>query len=233
MEGFSLQSLLNSLDNTAMTFTAADVFLTIALSFGLTLVIAWTYRATHHGSSYSQTFTQTLVILSMVVGVVMLIIGSNIARAFTLVGALSIVRFRNAVKETRDVGFIFLAMAVGMACGTRFYLLAIVSTVVICLLIWLMVRQDMFEKTVTEQVLKIRVPADIPYEHLFDDAFARFLARADLMGIETAQGGMLTELVYAVEFKKGATAQSLLNVLRQLNDNNKILLVTGYHEVDL
>ena len=233
MEGFSLQSLLNSLDNTAMTFTAADVFLTIALSFGLTLVIAWTYRATHHGSSYSQTFTQTLVILSMVVGVVMLIIGSNIARAFTLVGALSIVRFRNAVKETRDVGFIFLAMAVGMACGTRFYLLAIVSTVVICLLIWLMVRQDMFEKTVTEQVLKIRVPADIPYEHLFDDVFARFLARADLMGIETAQGGMLTELVYAVEFKKGATAQSLLNVLRQLNDNNKILLVTGYHEVDL
>ena len=105
--------------------------LTIVLSFVLTMMIAFVYRATHRGTSYSQSFVQTLIILSMVVGVVMLIIGSNIARAFTLVGALSIVRFRNAVKETRDVGFIFFAMAIGMACGTRFYLLAIVSTLVI------------------------------------------------------------------------------------------------------
>ena len=66
--------------------------------------------------------------MGTVVSLIMLIIGSNVARAFALVGALSIIRFRNAMKETRDVGFIFLVMAMGMAVGTRFYLLAIFAT---------------------------------------------------------------------------------------------------------
>ncbi len=233
MEVIDFNSLLRSLENTTQVFTTLDVVLTITLSFALSMVIAWTYKNTHHGSSYSQTFVQTLIILAMVVGIVMLIIGSNIARAFTLVGALSIVRFRNAVKETRDVGFIFFAMAIGMACGTRFYLLAIVSTVLISLLIWVMVREDMFGKTIRDNILKIRIPADIPYERLFDAVFDRYLVRVDLMGLETVQAGMLTELVYGVELKKDASAQSLLDELRQLNQNNKVLLITGSHEVDL
>jgi hypothetical protein len=233
MPELDLNTFLRSLDNTGVTFTAADVLLTIVLSFALALVIAWTYKGTHHGSSYSQSFVQTLVILAMVVGVVMLIIGSNIARAFTLVGALSIVRFRNAVKETRDVGFIFFTMAIGMACGTRFYLLGIIATVVICGLIWLMVRRDMFAKEVREQVLKIRVPADVRYEQLFDAAFDLYLTRADLLGLEVVQAGMLTELVYGVELKPGASPQALLDDLRRLNDNNKVMLITGYQEVDL
>ena len=94
------------------------------LSFVLCAVVGFVYRVTHRGISYSQTYVQTLVFMGMVVSLVMLVVGSNIARAFALVGALSIIRFRNAIKETRDVGFIFLAMAIGMATGTRFYILA-------------------------------------------------------------------------------------------------------------
>lgn len=70
----------------------------------------------------------TLVMCGMIIGAVMLIIGSNVARAFSLVGALSIIRFRNAVKDPRDVAFIFLAMAIGMACGTGFYLIGVTLT---------------------------------------------------------------------------------------------------------
>ncbi|OUC07886.1 membrane protein, partial [Litorilinea aerophila] len=118
--------LLQQLHDATEVFTVQDVVITVVLSFLLSLVIAWVYRETHRGATYVQSFVHTLILMSMVVGIVMLIIGSNIARAFTLVGALSIVRFRNAIKETRDVGFIFFAMAIGMACGTRFYLLAII-----------------------------------------------------------------------------------------------------------
>ena len=76
--------------------------------------------------------------MGMVVSIIMLIVGANIARAFSLVGALSIIRFRNAIKETRDVGFVFFAMAIGMATGTKFYLLAIVAAVIISLVILLL-----------------------------------------------------------------------------------------------
>src|SRR5687767_15907593 len=105
-------------------FTLTDVALVLVLSAALSLMVGWVYRFTHRGTSYSQSFAQTLVVVSMTTALIMLIIGSNIARAFTLVGALSVIRFRNAVKETRDVTFMFVAMAMGMAVGTGFYMLA-------------------------------------------------------------------------------------------------------------
>ena len=171
--------------------------------------------------------------MSMVVAMIMLIISSNIARAFSLVGALSIVRFRNAVKDTRDVGYIFFAMAVGMACGTRFYLVAIIATVVIGFLLWAMVRLDLFAKEVTERLLKIRLPSDLAHEALFDDVFEQYLARYSLVTMETVQAGTLMELVFSVEIKKGADLQAFFAAIRNLNANNKVVLVSGQPEVDL
>jgi hypothetical protein len=169
----------------------------------------------------------------MVVSIVMLIIGSNIARAFALVGALSIVRFRNAVKETRDVGFIFYAMAVGMACGTRFYVLATVATAIISGLVWFMTNSNMFAKEAAPLFLKVRLPGDMPYATLFDGVFTRFLNRYDLVAIETVQAGTLVELAYSVELKRGADPQAFLAELGELNDHNKVVLITGQQEVDL
>lgn len=226
-------SLLGALQDTTEVFTVEDVILTIVISFLLALVIGWVYRETHRGVAYSQSYVQTLVLMTMVVGIVMLVIGSNIARAFTLVGALSIVRFRNAIKETRDVGYIFFAMAVGMACGTRFYLLAVVATAIICALLWAMDRYNFFAKDAAVQLLKVRLPSDIPYATVFDDLFDRYLVRADLVAMETVQAGTLTELVYSVQLKRGVDQQAFLREVAALNDNNKVVLITGQQEIDL
>jgi uncharacterized membrane protein YhiD involved in acid resistance len=229
------QNLLSQLFQQDATdvFNVADVVLVITLSFLLSMVIARVYQVTYKGVSYTQSYVHTLIMMSMVVAVIMLIIGSNIARAFALVGALSIVRFRNAVKDSRDVGYIFFAMAVGMACGTRFYLLAVVSTLIISFILWGMSTLNLFAREMREQILKVRLPSDMRYESLFDRPFARFLARYELIGVETVQAGALTELVYDVELRKQSDAQAFMNELRKLNDNNKVALLTGYHEVDL
>ncbi len=228
-----IDTLFSVFQDATNVFSVADVLLTIVLSFLLSLVIGWVYKTTYKGVSYTQSYVHTLMMLSMVVAIVMLIIGSNIARAFTLVGALSIVRFRNAVKDTRDVGYIFFSMAIGMACGTRFYLLAIISTFVISFLWWGMSRLDMFAKDVREQILKIRLPGDLRYERLFDRVFSEYLARSSLIAMETVQAGMLTELVYGIEFRKRVDVQAFMEELRLLNDNNKVALITGHQEVDL
>lgn len=214
-------------------FSVADVVLVTILSFLLSLVIARVYQITYKGVSYIQSYVHTLIMMSMIVAIIMLIIGSNIARAFALVGALSIIRFRNAIKDTRDVGYIFFAMAVGMACGTRFYLLAIIATFIISFILWGMATLNLFAKDVREQILKIRLPGDIRYERLFENVFARYLNRFSLIAVETVQAGTLTELIYGVELKKPDDAQAFMNELRQLNDNNKVALITGYHEIDL
>jgi uncharacterized membrane protein YhiD involved in acid resistance len=226
-------AFLAALQDTTEVFTSYDIVLTIVLSFVLSLLIGYVYQRTHRGVAYSQSYVQTVVLMAMVVGIIMLVIGSNIARAFTLVGALSIVRFRNAVKETRDVGYIFFAMAIGMACGTRFYLLAVIATVVICALLWAMDHFNFFAKESASHLLKIRLPADMPYATLFESLFARYLNRYELVAMETVQAGTLLELVYSVELKRGADVQAFLSELATLNDNNKVVLVTGQQEVDL
>lgn len=229
----SLNDLLTNLGDATNAFTLSDVLLTIIISFVLALLIGWVYKITHRGTAYSQSYIHTLVLMSMVVAVIMLIIGSNIARAFTLVGALSIIRFRNAIKETRDVGYIFLAMAVGMAAGTRFYTLGVIATLTICFLLWIMSKFDMFASEVREQLLKIRLPADMPYQTLFDEPFTQYLSRVDLVAMETVQAGMLLELVYSISFKKSDQIPAFLEALRVLNNNNKIVLITGRDTVDL
>jgi hypothetical protein len=224
---------LATLQDATEAFTVQDVLVTVTLSFVLSLIVGKVYQTTHRGVAYSQSYVQTLVMMGMIVAVVMLVIGSNIARAFTLVGALSVVRFRNAIKETRDVGFIFFAMAVGMACGTRFYLLAVVATLAISTLIWAMTHFNFFAKQAAVQLLKIRLPGDMPYAMIFEDPFTRYLNRHELIAMETVQAGTLTELVYSVEMKRGADAQAFLTALSALNANNKVVLVTGQQEVDL
>jgi uncharacterized membrane protein YhiD involved in acid resistance len=226
-------NFLNSLQDATDVFSVSDVLFTTILSFLLSLVIAWVYKTTYKGVSYTQSYVHTLIMMSMIVAVIMLIIGSNIARAFSLVGALSIIRFRNAVKDTRDVGYIFFAMAIGMACGTRFYLLAIIATFIISFMLWGMTSLNLFAKDVREQILKIRLPGDMRYERLFEAVFASYLARFHLIAVETVQAGTLTELVYDVEFKRQADQHAFMEELRRINNNNKVALISGHHEVDL
>src|SRR5215204_215666 len=152
------------------TFSVGDISIALSLSFVLSAMIGWVYRFTHRNVSYSQSYVQTLVILGMLIALIMLVVGSNIARAFALVGALSVVRFRNAIKETRDVGFIFLAMGVGMATGTRFFILAVVATVVICGAVFIMERFNWFKLDLQSQILKVQVPAGDDYSARLDDA---------------------------------------------------------------
>lgn len=216
------------------TFSVADVLLSLGLSFATSVVVAWVYRSTHKNISYSQGYVQTLVMLGMLISLIMLIVGSNIARAFALVGALSVVRFRNAIKETRDVGFIFLVMGIGMACGTRFYSLAIIATVVICAVILLMNRFNWFALNVQRQVVKVQVPTDgEDYGHLIDDVLIHHTDEYELISTETVRGGALLESAYTARLKKGVKPGELIERLRMINAGQKATVLTGYDQTDL
>ncbi len=214
-------------------FTVTDIAIVLALSFVLSALIGLIYRHTHRGTSYSQSFAQTLVLMGMITALIMLIIGSNIARAFSLVGALSVIRFRNAVKETRDVGFMFFTMAIGMACGTRFYLLGALGTATIAAVLVVMHRADVFSKEVHERLLRIRIPAEQDQARILDPVFRKFLDAARLIAIETVAGGVLQEVVYPVVLKRRMEPQAFLEAIRAVTNNNKVSLVVGQQEVDL
>ena len=226
-------TIFDGFEDLTGTFAVADIVLALLLAFALSAVVGYVYRMTHSGVSYSQSYVQTLVILGMLVSLIMLVIGSNLARAFSLVGALSIVRFRNAVKETRDVAFLFLAMAIGMATGTRFYSLAGVATVAICGAIVLMDRFDWFRLDVGTHVVKVQVPADEDRTSAIDDVFLRMTDAADLVSIESARGGSINELVYSVRLKRNVLPTSLLQEMRERTGGLRVTVLTGYDRTDI
>jgi hypothetical protein len=215
------------------TFSVGDIAIALSLSFLLSAMIAWVYRFTHRNVSYSQSYVQTLVILGMLIALIMLVVGSNIARAFALVGALSVVRFRNAIKETRDVGFIFLVMGVGMAAGTRFYTLAIVAAITISLIIVVMYRFNWFASNVQRQVVKVQVPPDGNYPQHVQDVLITLTSEFELVSIESIRGGALTELMYTVRLKKGTEPSELISKLGERTGGQRVTVLTGYDQTDL
>jgi uncharacterized membrane protein YhiD involved in acid resistance len=226
MDFFNIQDLSGE-------FSVMDVVLVMVLSFVLSAFIGWIYKITHRGTSYTQSFVFTLVLNGMIVAVVMMIVGSNIARAFSLVGALSIIRFRNAVKETRDVGFIFFTMAIGMAIGTRFYLLGVIAAIVISLVILLMTRFNWYAREMSSQILRIQIPNGAPFDTLFDKAFVKYTSSSELISVDSVHSGMMTDLTYSIGIKKSSQIQEFLTEIRNLNGDNKVTLIAGYNGTDL
>lgn len=110
---------------------SGDVISSLVVALLCGIVIALIYRRTYRGTSYAPSFVRSMVILPMVTALVMLVIGSNLARAFGLVGAMSIIRFRTAVKDTHDIVFIFFTLAVGLASGVGMYAAAWLGTAAI------------------------------------------------------------------------------------------------------
>ncbi len=215
------------------TFGFWELLITLVLSFGLLLVLVYFYRQSHRGLSYSVTFVHAMVLLGVTVSVIMLIIGSNIARAFTLVGALSIIRFRNPIKDSRDVAFLFVAMGIGMAVGTGFYLTAVMFTLFISFMAYALTRFEIGATKRREVLLKLHVPAALDYHTAFTDIFHRALREQSLLSVETVRDGASLELVYSVEFRTGANEGAFLADMRGVTQGGKVVMLTGQENIDV
>ena len=112
----------------------SDALIAIALAFALSLFIVFIYRSTYAGVSYSRNFAGCLMMLSMVTALVIMVVSSNVVLSMGMVGALSIVRFRTAVKEPTDTAFMFWAIATGIICGAGYVSIAVLVTLLLGLL---------------------------------------------------------------------------------------------------
>jgi hypothetical protein len=209
-----------------------EILFALFLSFGLTWLIASVYRATFRGPKFSQDYVHTLMILGTVVTVVVMVVrnGNDVeksqATAFGMFAAFSIIRFRTSLAEARDIGFIFLAMASGLAVGARQYALASATTIVILAIITMFSRGNWFAPSRASHFLRIRVTNDIDYDTAFSEIFERCLDQFDLLSVETIQAGMMTELRYSVCMKEGCKPSDLVTGVQIANGNNRVLLTS-------
>lgn len=209
---------------TGAAVSIAEVILIVLLSSVIGLLIAVVYRSTYRGSEYSQEFSVTLVMLCVIISVVVTAIGSNVARAFSFAGALSIIRFRTAMGNPRDIAFVLFSVSAGLCVGIGAYSYALIAVVVLFILVILMTRLNAFAPKGNNKRLKITIAENMNYEGVFDGILEKYCNFYHLKKVASTDLGTLFELVYDVEIKSGVSEKAMLDEIRCENGNLNLSL---------
>lgn len=192
--------------------TATLIASRLGLSLGLGFVVAWIYRVTQGRSGeQARGLMATLVLLSVLICMMTLVIGNNVARAFSLVGALAIVRFRTVVEDTRDTAFVIFAVSVGMAVGAGFLKVPFVA-IPVAGLAALAFRPRPGATDGVHQVV-VRITPGVTPEALIAEVVGRHTTEARVRSVLTARQGAAVETTYGVRFRDGSDARKVLDEL--------------------
>jgi uncharacterized membrane protein YhiD involved in acid resistance len=209
------------------TIFAGAVLVNVLLAFVLGLIISVIYRVTYKGYAYSATFVNTLIIISMVTSIVIMVIGSNLARAFGLVGAMSIIRFRSAVKDTRDIAFVFFALAAGMAGGSGNHMIGIIGCLIGSIIILVLYFTNYGQIFRQELLLKFWMIPEEGEEPVYMQVFNKYLSNNILINVRSARLGQFVELSFNVRFKRDDQYRLFIRDLSSLEGIDRVSLVMG------
>jgi uncharacterized membrane protein YhiD involved in acid resistance len=190
---------------------AANLF--VALGCGI--VIAMVYRFTYRGASYSSSFVNSLVLLSLITAVVILVIGNNLARAFGLVGAMSIIRFRTAVRDVQDIVFIFFSLSIGMAAGVGLNSVAIIGTLFICLIIILLDSTGFGRPARLKHLLQVTYTGTPEAETELQKILKKYCRRIQLMNVRNLPGQDGVEAFYHLSIRNLNKQTDFVRILRE------------------
>ena len=229
--------LLDSFFTTSGVAAPKPGFLEVSFAMGvsllLNLLIATIYRRTYKGTRYSQDYVQTLIMIGVVTTILIMVVAGNTAVAFGMFAAFSVIRFRRTLGQSRDLAFVFFAMAIGMVVGARYYDMAVVITLIVGTAIVILTKVDAFAPRRASHMLTLRMTSDMDFEQLLEPVFQQFSDRAQLVSVSSAQAGMMTELRYGLQLKLGASTPKLLDALHHVCGNNRVILTPTGNELDM
>jgi len=217
-----LENLFSS-QSVAEESTIFMILLAMVTATILSLIITKVYQVTFTGERYSQAFVHTIIMMSVIVSVVMNVISDNAGVAFGLFAIFSLIRFRSAVTDAKDIAYIFFGLCVGMTSGLYHFDLAIILTLFASFIFYLLYKFE-YGKGKDTQILKITVPENLNHENMFDDLFEEFTESHSLRQIETTNLGTMILYTYAIRSRNSTKDKELLDQIREKNANLKVSL---------
>lgn len=207
---------------TETTISAIPAIIIIIEGFVLGILIASCYMFSQKLSSYSKEYIVTLAVLPAIVSLIIMLVGSSVARALSLAGAFALVRFRSAQGTAKEIAFVFFSMAIGLACGLGFIFFAPIAAVLICTCLFIICKSKFGEKKSHEKLLKITIPEDLNYNGLFDDLFKEYTKEYVMKQVRTTNMGTLYELSYYIVIKDRMDEKQFIDSIRCRNGNLNI-----------
>ncbi len=221
MLDMTFSSIFGSADSLVGSVAASDFLLCCAASVALGAICAAVCMFRH---SYTKNFVVTLALLPLIVQMVITLVNGNLGAGIAVMGVFNLVRFRSVPGSAKDIGSVFLAMAVGLATGMGFLGLACVFTVVVALVNLLFVLTPFGRPREPGKTLRITIPEDLEYDGVFDTVLGRYAAESELVEVTTTNMGSLFQLTYQLRMREPELEKAMIDELRCLNGNLKISL---------
>ena len=209
----------------SVSLSIGEVLENLLVSLICGLLISLFYRLTYRGPGMSYSFINSLIVLALITSVVIMVIGNNLARAFGLVGAMSIIRFRTAIKETQDIIFIFFALAIGMASGVGLHALALASTIFIGLILYILTKTHAASPSKKDFLLQFSFNANGGYEEApFIAVFQKYCKSSKLINTKALMESDSLELSYHIVLKDPKLITEFVNQLKNSIGVNNVNL---------
>ena len=205
----STESATSSL--TPQTFLICSL---ASLVLGIILAVVYMYK-----NRASKSFVVTIAMLPLVVQMVIALVNGNIGAGIAVMGVFNLVRFRSIPGSAKDIGTVFMAMAVGLATGMGYITLAIAFTVIVAIASIALTLSPFGDRDEGSVTLKVTVPEDLEYEESFDEVFDKYSKKHELVSAKTTNLGSLYDLFYDVTLKESASIKALMDEIRLQNGN--------------
>lgn len=213
-----LNSIFTETVSNSITLAQMIICTFTSLGLGLGLALLHTYRNT-----YSRNFIMTLAILPAVVQAVIMLVNGNLGTGVAVMGAFGLVRFRSVPGNAREIGSVFLAMAIGLATGMGYLGIAAFLLLIIGAAVLILAAVPFDRQTFQKKELKVTIPENLDYCGIFDDIFLKYTKNADLLKVRTTNMGSLYELCYRIELKKAEEEKAMIDDIRCRNGNLTIV----------
>ncbi len=207
------------------SITLKNALTIIGCALLLTLLTAFVYIFTHRKTGHLSSLIVAMILIGPIGSMIVVCIGSNLARAISIGGGLALIRFRNTIEDPKALIYLFLSLAIGMACGTGFIGLAAVGAIILLLTLVILNLTGLDSFGGRMMKLTVTIPESMDYYGVFDTTLKQYCSFYNLDKVKTTDYGTLAELVFRIKLKDVKDQKALIDAIRVKNGNLNVSIV--------
>lgn len=207
-----------------VTLNARSVLISIAMALVLGVVLSMVYLYTNRRHGYTPDFPAAIILLSPLMASIIILVYSNVAAAVSLGGALALLRIRSNPRDTMDITALLFAIVIGIGCGTGYYGVAIIITIILCAIMVILSASNFGVPKSSQMLLKVSVPESLNFEGAFDETLDKYTKDWQLSQIRTADFGSIYELRYYITIGDKTDRRAFIDAIREKNGNLDVIM---------
>ena len=212
-----MSNLFGSIFSNSLTLGTFLISILGSLVLGLFLTLGFMYRNT-----YTKSFITALVLIPAIEAVVIMMVNDNLGVGLSVAGSFALIRFRSVKGSAKELATVFMAMTIGIICGSGFIALAAVFTLVITLAMFILTLLNYGGQSINERYLKVTIPESLDYEDILDEVLDKYTTRYELESVKTLSLGSLFRVDYSISMKNKNDIKKMIDELRVKNGNLEI-----------